>query len=80
MSKIELKFVEHSGGSEQEVNLLPLDKFDGNVIVNDASINLSVLRFPLEPGALNAGLIRVRLDVTVLYLFSRHRPPFFASS
>lgn len=66
MAKIQLKFVEHSGSDEQEVDLLSLNKFDGYLILDDSNVNFGVLGFPLKPGAPCVGLVRIHLDVAVL--------------
>lgn len=51
MVEIQLKLVKNPGNKQQTIDLLSLNEFDSDFIVNDANINLSILRFSLKPRA-----------------------------
>lgn len=51
MVEIQPKLVKNPGNKQQTIDLLSLNEFDSDFIVNDANINLSILRFSLKPRA-----------------------------
>lgn len=72
MMEVQLKLIKDLGHKEQAVDLLSLDKFDGDFVVYDPNIHLRVFGFSLEPGAPEGfivGLVRLWLNAAAaLYI------------